>query len=245
VNTQTIPMEADQSLEIQRTGGDLVVQGWDRSELEARGDGVQCEQSEGRVTISSRGDLVLSIPRSVRLLISAVGGDAHLENLEGTIDLSVVGGDAVLRNLAGAVSLNGPVGGETRFDNVARISVAGGRSGHGLLHHLQRGTDQAQRGTDAHPHRVEGKLRHAERKLGRLRPGLSAHFGQWLGSRRGGTVMINGSQEPVSDEERMVILTMLQDKKITSEQADALLAALEGRQENPQPSGSPSEEAGS
>ena len=34
--------------------------------------------------------------------------------------------------------------------------------------------------------------------------------------------------EPVSDEERMTILKMLQEKKITSEQADKLLAALEG-----------------
>jgi hypothetical protein len=34
--------------------------------------------------------------------------------------------------------------------------------------------------------------------------------------------------EPVSEEERMAILKMLQEKKITSEEADKLLAALEG-----------------
>jgi len=34
--------------------------------------------------------------------------------------------------------------------------------------------------------------------------------------------------EPVSDEERMTILRMLQEKKITAEEAEKLLSALEG-----------------
>lgn len=37
------------------------------------------------------------------------------------------------------------------------------------------------------------------------------------------------SSEPVSDEERMMILKMLEEKKITPEEADTLLAALEGK----------------
>jgi hypothetical protein len=36
------------------------------------------------------------------------------------------------------------------------------------------------------------------------------------------------AKQPVSDEERMVILKMLQEKKITSEEAEKLLSALEG-----------------
>jgi hypothetical protein len=34
--------------------------------------------------------------------------------------------------------------------------------------------------------------------------------------------------EPVAEEERMAILKMLQEKKITAEQAEQLLQALEG-----------------
>ena len=34
--------------------------------------------------------------------------------------------------------------------------------------------------------------------------------------------------DPVSDEERMTILRMLAEKKITSEEAEKLLSALEG-----------------
>ena len=36
------------------------------------------------------------------------------------------------------------------------------------------------------------------------------------------------ANQPVSDEERMTILKMLQEKKITSAEADKLLSALEG-----------------
>jgi len=35
-------------------------------------------------------------------------------------------------------------------------------------------------------------------------------------------------REPVSEEERMTILRMLAEKKITAEQAEELLSALEG-----------------
>ena len=35
--------------------------------------------------------------------------------------------------------------------------------------------------------------------------------------------------QPVSDEERLTILRMLQDKKISMEDAEKLLAALEGK----------------
>jgi hypothetical protein len=37
------------------------------------------------------------------------------------------------------------------------------------------------------------------------------------------------SGEPVSDEERLTILRMLQEKKISLEEAEKLLAALEGK----------------
>jgi hypothetical protein len=37
------------------------------------------------------------------------------------------------------------------------------------------------------------------------------------------------SGEPVSDEERLTILRMLQEKKISLEEAEKLLAAIEGK----------------
>ena len=229
MDSQTIPMQADQSLEIRRAGGSLLVQGWDRAELEARADALQCEQAAGTVVISSSGDLVLSVPRGVRLVIGTIGGDVRLEDLEGTIDLSVIGGDALLRNLAGAVALNGPVGGETRLDNVARVSMAGGRRrpGADLPKIIQRGIEQTQRHVERQRRRAEEKLRHAEKKLDRVRPIIGGDPGRWLGSRGPAPVRADSPADRVSDEERIAILKMLQAKKITSEQADELLQALE------------------
>jgi hypothetical protein len=37
------------------------------------------------------------------------------------------------------------------------------------------------------------------------------------------------SSDPVSDEERLMILNMVADKKISLEEAEALLSALEGK----------------
>jgi hypothetical protein len=37
--------------------------------------------------------------------------------------------------------------------------------------------------------------------------------------------------DPVTEEERLMILRMLEQKKITLEEADELLSALEGQQE--------------
>jgi hypothetical protein len=228
MNAQTVTMTAAQSVEIAQAGGDLVVQGWDKPELEARGDGVKIQQSEGSVRVTSRDDLVLSVPRNARLEVSTVGGDVRIENLDEAVSLSVVGGDVVLRNLSGPVSLNGPVGGDTRFENVAQVSVAGGRAGAG-----NEFSQRAQREAERQLRRAEERLRQAEKRIDRARGRPEVDFGSWLGRRKGGPSGSDEAKPQVSDEERMAILRMLQEKKITSAEADALLAALEGEQVSP------------
>ncbi|MEJ2147890.1 MAG: hypothetical protein P8Z40_00265 [Chloroflexota bacterium] len=64
--------------------------------------------------------------------------------------------------------------------------------------------------------------RRAARRAGRVRPD-SVDWGSAVGSPPG--------RGPVSDEERMAILNMLEARQITVEEADRLLAALEGRAE--------------
>jgi hypothetical protein len=65
--------------------------------------------------------------------------------------------------------------------------------------------------------RVERKLRHTAGKRHNLKWAFTQDA---AGTKR----------EPVSDEERMTILRMLAEKKITSEEAEKLLSALEGGQ---------------
>ncbi|MBV6396038.1 MAG: hypothetical protein HFACDABA_01626 [Anaerolineales bacterium] len=74
---------------------------------------------------------------------------------------------------------------------------------------------RAQRQAEAATRRVDQKMRQQERR-----------FAFNWGGRRGGFPA--PPAQPVSDEERMAILRMLQEKKISAEDAEKLLAALEG-----------------
>jgi hypothetical protein len=73
--------------------------------------------------------------------------------------------------------------------------------------------------------RIEQKTRDAERRATRGKGFLEVGRWNWDFSPKG-VPMPNRSQ--ASDEERLTILKMLQEKKITAEEADKLLAALEG-----------------
>jgi hypothetical protein len=86
----------------------------------------------------------------------------------------------------------------------------------------QEAAARAARKAEATARRAE---RHLDRKFGVHSDRRSARFSwSWDPSR-----MPRASQsEPVSDEERMTILRMLSEKKITSEEAEKLLSALEG-----------------
>jgi hypothetical protein len=222
MSVQTISVNPDEIIQIERVGGDLQLVGSDGSDLQATGDGLRVERRTGGLAISCSGDLHVSAPRSAHIAAGAIGGDARLENLDGNIELRLVGGDAVLLNLTGTVQLNGMVGGDTHMENVANISVSPGSPSDAfdIGDRMRRKIDQATR-------RAEEKVRRAEEKIRRVE--ARAHqrphvlFG-WDPAPRAP----QPAGETVSDEERMTILRMLQEKKITSEEADKLLAALEG-----------------
>ena len=88
-----------------------------------------------------------------------------------------------------------------------------------------RAQERAQARADAAIRRAEGKMRAHERRM-----------------KAGGVIIGNGTHtpdrpastmppanQPVSDEERLTILRMLQEKKISMEDAEKLLSALEGK----------------
>ena len=78
--------------------------------------------------------------------------------------------------------------------------------------------------------RVEEAARRVERQAERAskRAKASVRVGRWNWDVTPGQFTPAPPNEPLSDEERMSILRMLAEKKITSEQADKLIAALEG-----------------
>jgi hypothetical protein len=85
---------------------------------------------------------------------------------------------------------------------------------------MQRAQEKIERKIEAARRKAEMKSRLARRTEQRQERKVS-----WKGS----TVTDSASQEePVSGEERLMILRMLEEKKITLEQAEELLSALEG-----------------
>jgi hypothetical protein len=223
MSTHTITIAPDEIVEVERVGGDLQVEGRDAVDVQAAGDQVRVEKRSGSVAISCNGDLKLSIPRAAHISAGAIGGDVRLQDLSGTVELGLVGGDAVLLNLSGPVQLNGMVGGDTHMENVSNISMrpGNGPAGFDVGDRLRRKVEQATQRAEEKMRRAEEKIRRAE---GRARNRPHILFGLDPSSR----TAPEPAGEPVSDEERMAILRMLQEKKITSEEADKLLAALEG-----------------
>jgi len=227
MTTQTLSLGSKPEIEITNVGGDLIVEGWERADLEARSDdSPRIEQDGDEITISCGSDLKVSVPRDVSLTISYVGGDVALQNI------------------TGEVSLEGVIGGETKTENVRKITM-----GVQVSHVGANVSAKVQRKVDEAMHRADRKIREAEQKMCQAH---SAHLESRMqnieqlrmhhvkqpippigSSSREFNFGLNTSDtenanQPVSDEERMTILKMLQEKKITSEQADKLLAALEG-----------------
>jgi hypothetical protein len=98
--------------------------------------------------------------------------------------------------------------------------------------HLEAATRRAESGSHRASIKIEAAMRRAEAKARaaevRARRGqVNIHFG-----RRAGDEPSQGQAQaaaPVSDDERLVVLKMLQEKKISLEEAEKLLAALEGK----------------
>ena len=218
------------TIELEHIGGDLAVEGWDREDLEARGDDLHEIQRDGSaVSMFCCGDLQISVPRGSGLVVTFVGGDMKLHDLEGAVTISFVGGDASLKDLNGAVSVAGVMG-DLQMQNVNNASVGAARGGPGpdfseqISRRVEEATRRAQRQAERTARRAEQKVRQVEGKLLHGEPRGRSWKMKWDLGR--GPAQPPG--EPVTDEERMVILKMLQDKKITAEEAEKLLSVLEG-----------------
>ena len=86
------------------------------------------------------------------------------------------------------------------------------------LEQAERKAERQARASEARAHAATERARHREQRVSRgysTRPGEPEAF-----------------HDPVSDEERLLILKMLQEKKISMEDAESLLSALEGKEKN-------------
>jgi hypothetical protein len=203
MSEKTISTGEHPEIVIQSVGGDLKLEGWKRAELSlgAEEDELKLTQEGERLTLSCDSDLELSVPYESRLTIERVEGDASLSDLRGPVELGRVGGDLNLQK-------------------VDQLKLEPGAASVSPEYFSDQITQQVERATRKAEAKVKAAMRRAERKMQQA----GRHYGRrwhvdWNAP--------SGPQaEPVSDEERMTVLRMLQDKKITLEEAEELLGAL-------------------
>lgn len=218
------------SLQVTRIGGSLQVEAWAKPELEVNGDPADLGRDEQTITISCGGDLAIKVPPGAVLRVDFVGRDLEVRGLNGSVEISFVGRDLTLRDLQGQVTFHGMVGGRTRLENVTRVATSGhgpGPFGSGEAGPWPQADRIAQRAEEQR-RRIEKKVLSAERKLKRIRMGIAGTGASWKWGGMPGANEASEAQPAVSDEERVAILKMLQEKKISAEEAERLLAALEG-----------------
>lgn len=110
------------------------------------------------------------------------------------------------------------------FGNFAAMGMDWSGFGDRISRRVEQATERAQKKIEAASRRMEQKTREAERR-GRGKAVLEVGRWKWDIGAKGVPVP---SKPQVSDEERLAILKMLQEKKISAEDAEKLLAALEG-----------------
>ncbi len=229
--SNTMPVTAEQTLKIRRVGGSLTIEGWDQPELEASGETSGFEREAKDIELSGSGNLQVKVLRSLAIQIDFVGGSVEARDLTGPVDISFVGSDLRLRDLSGQVTFRGLVGGTTRLENVSQIATAAGGVGPfgGAAGGAWRKVEKVMEEANAHRSRMEKKFQKAQRKMNRFGFGWDSDGGRWKWRHWSRSILNPEPAESVSEEERMTILRMVQDKKITAEEADRLLAALEGQ----------------
>jgi hypothetical protein len=129
--------------------------------------------------------------------------------------------DAQLENLSATLGASGLKMEET--EKIARRArEASIRATARAQEKMQRAQEKMRRKLDAAQRKAEARAARAERKTERR-----------FQERRGwnfetGPARPEPPSDPVTEEERMMILRLLQEKKISAEEADKLLSALEG-----------------
>lgn len=184
------------------------------------------QPADGRaIDVSADGDILLHLSARVSAALTLSAGDADdirvempgVPKRDGTNPRNVIlgsGGAAINLKAAGDVMVTSR---ESDWESAAEFDFGGSWPlPDDFSERINRRVQEAGRRAEAAARRVEEKMRHQH--------GRRFAF-NWSPGR--GMPPVPPS-EPVSDEERMTILRMLQEKKITSEDAEKLLSALEG-----------------
>jgi len=190
-------------------------------------------KANGSYSINAGDDILLVLPKSANATVTMQGDELDvdwqgIEKDEDATERVVVLGD-------GSAKINLSAGGDVRVTNRADAGDSAEEFGNfaglnfdwsGFGDRISRQVEQA---TSRAAKRAEESVRRAERHAERF--ARQGKGGPWNWDFKGTPkppMPPMTPSEPVSEDERMAILKMLADKKITSQQAEELLNALEG-----------------
>jgi hypothetical protein len=112
------------------------------------------------------------------------------------------------------------------FGNFAGIGMDWSGFGERISRQVEQATRRAGKQAEEAVRRAERATERAAERASRRGDFLKVGRWNWDVTPKGGPA--TPPKQPVSDEERLAILKMLQEKKITAEEAEKLLASLEG-----------------
>jgi len=187
---------------------------------------------EGAYSVVAGDDILLVLPQNANATLTVQGDEIDfdwpgIENDEDATERTVV-----LGNGSAKISLS--AGGDVRvsdradagefaeeFGNFAGLNVDWSGFGERISRQVERATKRAEEAA----RRAE---RHAGRHARKWKANVNVGRWNWDIGPNGVVTPPSPPSEPVSEDERMAILKMLQEKKITATQAEELLKALEG-----------------
>ncbi|RPI93080.1 MAG: hypothetical protein EHM40_11030 [Chloroflexi bacterium] len=193
-------------------------------------------KADGEYSITAGDDILLVLKPSVNVTLAMRGDKIDvtwpgIENQEDVTERVLVLGDGsakIMLNAGGDIRVtNDAEAGNSAedFGNFAGMNFDWSGFGERISRQVEHVTARAAKRAEEAARRMG---RHAERQARRWKGNVNVGGWNWDVNSQGGPTPSSHPSEPVAEEERMAILKMLADKKITAEQAEQLLNALEG-----------------
>jgi len=231
--------DVDGNVSLDSVGDDLALHGAGGNVSVNVGDDVIVyldPKPDGAYSVVAGDDILLVLPSGANATITVQGDEIDfdwpdIENDEDATERVVVLGD-------GSAKISLSAGGDVRvsdradagefaeeFGNFAGLNFDWSGFGERISRQVERATAQAAKRAAEAARRAE---RHAGRHARKWKANASVGRWNWDIGPTGVITPPTPPSEPVSEDERMAILKMLQEKKITAAQAEELLKALEG-----------------
>lgn len=193
-------------------------------------------KADGIYSVTAGDDILLVLKPNANVTLTMNGDEIDvdwpgIENQEDVTERVLVLGDGSAKIVLSAggdirVTNDANAGNSAEeFGNFAGMNFDWSGFNDRISRQVEQATARAAKRAEEAARRVE---RHAERQARRWRGTASSGPWTWEPGPRGAPTPPMPPSEPVAEEERMAILKMLADKKITAEQAEQLLNALEG-----------------